>query len=341
MCSRVMTEHGLRLLENEMNKQTRVSSAFSIVLMLFIPSTTPAAEVDWAKVDTATVKVFYPGVASWEFLRTKDHGRGASVVRKNEKSCADCHVGKDGGYDIKADQIISGELKTAESKLPFEPQPIAGATGFKDLKLQAAYDGENIHLRIQWQGSGASVVNPAIATDGKADRIALQISNNIGSFKNYGCYITCHGDQDGMPDNSGTEVTLYGYYTRDKNGSIKDQTTLDDYLSKGQFIDLLEASFAGNEVKTADMHILDKRLEDNNDLTASGGFENGTYTVVISRKLSTGDKNDIVLSEGGTFNLGIAVHDNQNEGRKHYTSFPVSIGLSSSAADADINAQKF
>src|SRR3989304_2058754 len=130
--------------------------------MLFIPSTTPAAEVDWAKVDAATVKVFYPGVASWEFLRTKDHGRGASVVRKNEKSCADCHVGKDGGYDIKADQIISGVLKTAESKLPFEPQPIAGATGFKDLKLQAAYDGENIHLRIQWQGSGASVGNPAI-----------------------------------------------------------------------------------------------------------------------------------------------------------------------------------
>ena len=312
-----------------------------LVLGFFCISTVNAAEVDWPKVETTTVKVFYPGVASWEFLRSEDHGRGASVVKKNKKSCADCHVGKDGGYDIKADQIISGELKMTESKEPFEPQPIAGATGFKDLKLQAAYDSENIYLRIQWQGSGASVTDPAIATDGKADRIALQISNNIGSFNNYGCYITCHGDQDGMPDNSGTEVTLYGYYTRDKDGSVRDQATLDGYLSKGQFIDLLEASFVGNEVKTEDMHILDKRIQDNNDLTATGGFENGTYTVVITRKLSTGDKNDIVLSEGGIFNLGIAIHDNQNEGRKHYTSFPVSIGLSSSAADANINSRKF
>src|SRR3989304_8988179 len=121
--------------------------------MLFIPSTTPAAEVDWAKVDAATVKVFYPGVASWEFLRTKDHGRGASVVRKNEKSCADCHVGKDGGYDIKADQIISGELHKTETKEPFEPQPVQDAAGCKELKIQAAYDDKNIYLRFQWQGS--------------------------------------------------------------------------------------------------------------------------------------------------------------------------------------------
>ena len=296
-----------------------------------------AADVDWGSVESKTVKVFYPGQASWEFLRSKDHGRGASVVKKMNKTCADCHVGKDGGYDIRADEIISGTKQKAESKESFEPQPIAGATGFKDVKIQTAYDKENIYLRFQWQGSGASVTDPSIATDNKADRIALQISNNIGSFKNYGCYITCHDDEDGMPGNSGTDVTLYGYYTRDKDGNAKDQGTLDGYLSKGQFIDLLEASFVGNEVKTKDMHVLNKRSDDNNDVTATGGFENGTYTVVITRKLSTGDKNDITLADGATFSLGIAIHDNKNHGRKHYTSFPVSIGLSTAA---DINARK-
>jgi hypothetical protein len=306
--------------------------------MLLIPDTTPAADVDWNKVETKTFKVFYPGQASWEFLRSENHGRGASVVKKMNKTCADCHVGKDGGYDIKADQIISGELQQSESKKPFEPEPIPGAPGFKDVTIQAAYDGEKIYLRFQWQGSGTSVTDPSIATDNKADRIALQISNNIGSFKNYGCYITCHDNQDGMPGNSGTDVTLYGYYTRDKDGNVKDQGTLDGFLSKGQFIDLLEAGFAGNEIKTKDMRVLDKRSDDNNDLTATGGFENGTYTVILTRMLSTGDKNDITLVDGAAFSLGIAIHDNKNNGRRHYTSFPVSIGLSTAA---DINARKF
>jgi hypothetical protein len=306
--------------------------------MLLISPTTPAAEIDWSKVEAKAIKAFYPGQASWEFLISANHGKGASVVRKMDKACADCHVGEGGNYDIKADQIISGTIKKSESKEPFEPEPVPGTPGFIDVTIQAAYDEENIYLRFQWQGSGASVTDPTIAADGKADRIALQISDNIGSFKNYGCFITCHDDQDGMPEHRDAEVTLYGYYSRDKNGNVKDQAVLDGYLSKGQFIDLLEVGFAGNEVNTEDMYILDKRHHDNEDLNATGGFENGTYTVLITRKLSTGDARDIVLSNGGTFNIGVAVHDNQNKGRKHYTSFPFSIGLST---PADINARKF
>ena len=322
-----------------MNMSARISIAFSVaIILLSIPLTAPSAEIDWSKVESRTVKVFYPGQASWEFLRSENHGRGASVVKKMNKTCSDCHVGKDGGYDIKADEIISGSKQQSESKKPFEPQPMEGTAGFKDVTIQAAYDQNNIYLRFQWQGSGASVTDPSIASDNLADRIAIQISNKIGSFKAFGCYITCHDDQDGMPENKGSEVTLYGYYTRAKGGGIKDQATLDGYLSKGQFIDLLEASIVGSEVKTIDMHVLDKRHEDNNDITATGGFENGTYTVAVSRKLSTGDVKDITLTDGDSFSIGVAIHDNKNNGRKHYTSFPVSIGLSS---EADINARKF
>jgi hypothetical protein len=296
-----------------------------------------AADVDWNGVEAKTVKVFYPGVASWEFMGDKDHGTGAAPVKTLKKGCSECHVGETGEYDINADAIIAGTHKKSKSGAPLEPQPIAGAKGFIDVKVQAAYDADNFYLRLQWAGSGASVKDAALAANDKADRISVQIADKISTFRNYGCYITCHDDQEGMPANRGAETHLYGYYTRDK-GAVKDKATLDGYRSKGQFMDLWIASFAGNEVKTEDESVLDDRTADNNDLTAAGSFENGAYTVVITRKLATGDANDIALVEGTPFSIGIAVHDNGNGGRKHYTSFPVSIGL---ATAADITAKKF
>ena len=59
---------------------------------------------------------------------------------------------------------------------------------------------------------------------------------------------------------------------------------------------------------------------------------------MITRKLSTGDKGDIELEDGKAFSAGISIHDNMHKGRHHYTSFPVSIGLS---ASGDITAKKF
>ena len=91
-------------------------------------------------------------------------------------------------------------------------------------------------------------------------------------------------------------------------------------------------------MKTEDQYVLESRHEDQNDLTATGSFKGGIYTVVITRKLSTGDKGDIALIDGKAFSIGISVHDNKNKGRKHYTSFPVSIGLS---ASGDVSAKKF
>ena len=87
-----------------------------------------------------------------------------------------------------------------------------------------------------------------------------------------------------------------------------------------------------------DEYVLDSRHEDQNDLTATGSFEGGKYTVVITRKLSTGDVKDIQLQDGKAFSVGISIHDNKNKGRKYYVSFPVSIGLSSSG---DVPARKF
>jgi mono/diheme cytochrome c family protein len=297
------------------------------ILAVFSTSNVHAAEIDWGQVDAKTIKTFYPGVSSWDFMKGKDHGTGANVVKKMGKSCADCHVGKDGSYDIKSDQIISGELKMVASGDAFEPEPLTGMPGFKDVSLQAAYDAENIYLRLQWPGSGAST------SEEDADRVSIQIANKIKSFNLYGCFVSCHDDQSDMPENRGEEKKLYGYFAKGKS-----QDKLDGYLSKGQFLDLWEASFVGTEVKTEDYYVLEDRHEDQNDLTATGNFEGGKYTVVFTRKLSTGDAKDIKLQDGKRFSIGISIHDNKNKGRKHYVSFPVSIGLSTSG---DVTARKF
>ena len=309
--------------------QTLIFSLFLIAAAFCIPSAS-AGEPDWGQVPAKTIKTFYPGVASWDFMTGKDHGTGGNVVKKLEKACADCHVAKDGSYDIKSDKIISGELKKVETKEPLEQEPLAGMSGFKDVSVQAAYDAENIYLRFQWQGSGASVADPALK---EADRVSIQLADKIKSFNDYGCFISCHDDQTGMPENRGEEKKLYGYFAKDKP-----RDKLDDYLSKGQFLDLWEASFAGNEIKTGDEYILEDRHEDKNDLSATGGFADGKYTVVVTRKLATGDTGDIVLKDGKAFSMGISIHDNKNKGRKHYTSFPLSVGLS---VAGDVTAKKF
>lgn len=311
-------------------------SVITALLSLFAVSAAGAAEVDWNQVQGKVIKVLYPGVASLDFMKGADHGTGATPVATMKKACVDCHISKDGKYDINADKIVTGELKMIDSGEPLEPSRPAGMQGFKDVEIKAAYDAESIHLRFQWQGSGASVADASLARDGRADRLSVQINSAVQSFGKYGCWITCHDDQTDMPENRGKEVKLYTYFAR-KDGAAQPQDKLDGFRSKGQFVDLWIASFEGAKVKAEDEHILADRSVDPANVSASGGFSNGKYTVVLSRKLVTGDPLDIELKDGSVFVIGVSVHDNKNKGRKHYVSFPVSIGL---ATAADVAAHR-
>ena len=321
-----------------MKKRTKFGSLI-LCAVLSIGASANAAEIDWSKVKGKTVKAFYPGVSSWEFLKGDDHGKGGPVVSSGEDSCATCHVSKAGKYDIDSDNIITGKKKKVASGTPFEPEAITGMKGFKDVEVKAAYDAENIYLRLEWEGVGASVKDPSLGAKHLVDEIAVQLNGNIKAFRNYGCYITCHDDQEGMPQDNKKETHLYGFYTREKElGAVKPKDKIDGYLSKGQFIDLWEAFFVGDKITIKDQYILDSRREDKNDVEATGSFASGKDVVVLKRKLVTGEATDIVLKDGAAFNIGIAVYDNKQTHRKHYTTFPLSIGL---GAPADIAAEKF
>ena len=185
-----------------------VLAAFAAVPAL---AADPAA-IDWSKVDARTVTLFFPGQASYEWLRTPAHP-GASRVQR-EAACLTCHAGLE---KAMGDKLVKGG--------PLEPMPVAGKNGSVDLKVQVAYDATNAYFRLQWK-----TLNPYGGTehqylryDGKEwkvygypkldkvvqegkqpgiyeDRLAIMIDDGkVPGFAKQGCWLTCHDGQRDMP----------------------------------------------------------------------------------------------------------------------------------------------
>ena len=330
---------------------------FIFTLILVWHSPAQAKDISWDKVGTQKITMFYPGVVSWEFLNSEDHSLGGKNIRKGKKNCTDCHVSKDTGIDLRVEEIVTGKLQMKKSQKPFEPEPISGKNGFLDLNIQAAYDDEYVYLRLQWPSQGLSWNNPKLAEDGLPDRVSIQLnhlSDKEEYLSRYGCFRPCHNDLNSMPNSPSKEqvkknvyygtikrddVRLYAFYTRtDGWAAMKADKELQGFLKDSGLIDLWKIEFKGKEPSAEDGWILeDRRKDDKEDIKADGNWENGKYVVRITRKLQTGDPRDIQLKEGDVIFTGIAVHDEKTNHRKHYVSFPMSIGL---GAEGDIKAER-
>lgn len=329
---------------------TTLSTAFALVFAL--SGLSFSAAPDWDAADSKKVTLFYPGTASWEFLNSPDHGLGARVIKDAKKACIKCHISETGDYDIRAEEIASGSLKMKKSGKIFEPEPMENKKGFIDATVQAAYDSEYLYLKVEWASSGESARNESIAKD-KLDRLSVQLNKGNAFFRNYGCFVTCHNDLRFMPESPSKDevkknpyysaldrdsVKLYAFYTRNEGwGKIKDKKELASIKEDG-FIDLWEAELKGQKTSTEDAWVFEDRQKDaKDDLKADAGWKNNKYSVVIKRKLKTNDDKDVSLSDGDTFSIGVAIHDNGAKFREHYVTFPFSIGL---GAEGDLRAQK-
>jgi hypothetical protein len=69
---------------------------------------------------------------------------------------------------------------------------------------------------------------------------------------------------------------------------------------------------------------------------ATASFEGGRWTVVLTRKLNSGDPDDLPLAGGNTYPVGFAVHDDSTTARWHYVSWPLTMSLG--GTDAHVNA---
>lgn len=73
---------------------------------------------------------------------------------------------------------------------------------------------------------------------------------------------------------------------------------------------------------------------DNNSIS---GWKDGMWTTVLIRPLGLANADDKALKEGGVYNVGFAVHDDNITTRGHFVSFNKTLGL---GAKADIQAVK-
>lgn len=172
------------------------------------------AKINWSKIPTVTVPLFYPGQSTYEWLRSDGHKGGAKEVKRGD-ACMSCHDEKDAEMDLGNKLVKAG---------PLEPMPVPGKSGYKPLKVQAAYDAKNAYLRFQWKtdnaysgtehqylrydGHGWEVWGypklDKVVHEGKQpgvyeDRMTIMLDDGkVAGFAKQGCWLTCH---DGQRDN--------------------------------------------------------------------------------------------------------------------------------------------
>ncbi|WP_342616756.1 ethylbenzene dehydrogenase-related protein [Rhodoferax sp. GW822-FHT02A01] len=166
--------------------------------------------IDWTKIPTATITLFYPGQTTYEWTRSKAHG--GNVKATKGVACAYCHDESDAEQEFGAKLVKGGDL---------EPTPVIGKNGSVDLKAQAAFDDKNAYLRFQWKTKNPypGTEHQYLRFDGKEwkvygypkldkvvqdglqpgiyeDRLAIMIDDGkVPDFAAQGCWLTCHDGQ--------------------------------------------------------------------------------------------------------------------------------------------------
>lgn len=173
------------------------------------------ARINWSKIPVVKVPLFFPGQSSYEWLRSEEHKNAAKEVRRGD-ACLSCHDEKDAEKDMGEKIVKGGRL---------EPTPVAGKSGYKELRVQAAYDAKNAYLRFQWKTDNpyAGTEHQYLRFDGREwkvwgypkldkpvqenkeqglyeDRMSIMLDDGkVPGFAKQGCWLTCHDGERDMP----------------------------------------------------------------------------------------------------------------------------------------------
>lgn len=309
--------------------------------------------IDWSGIEAKTVSLFYPGQASYEWVQNgKDHG-GARPFLKSGERCAECHLKEVKDMGAK---IVSGSKA--------EATPIPGKRAYIDVRLQAAYDANNVYFRFQWPGGPH---NPVPFVDGgKMDptnetKIAVMFAGSgVERVEQAGCWVTCHNDSRYMPDapkpealaaspakdaidlkggltkylaETRTEIEIKGDDGKPRGGGdkLKPKDEIAGLPAKGIFMDLLRYRSGGAAENGS---VLEQRIMSGGvEAKAQGGKEGDTWTVVLSRPLKSDKPGDISFETGKIYTMSIALHDDFTAARFHHVSLEYKFGLDAKGAE--------
>jgi len=273
----------------------------SVGLLAAISTSAPAwsaPPADWSAIPTTTVKLFFPGQSSYEWLRSPGHKRADKKVIEGD-ACTSCHEGEE--QDM-GQVLVSGEK--------LEPHPIEGKQAVIDLGVQAAYDGENAYFRFQWKTRNdfPGIAHPHWRFDGQEwkvigwprldeevwgegqpaiyeDRLSMMVDDgSVPSFAEQGCWLSCHTAMRDMPDQAKSDdvkahpllgeglkkkdVRKYLPGSRSNDDASWDQTKTADEIAAlkaaGGFVDLMQ--WRGHRSRPVGMaddgYVLEYRLSD-------------------------------------------------------------------------------
>ena len=276
-------------------------------------ATAPAAggtvtALDWSKVPTRQIKVFYPGQAGLEWIMNKaDHSSAADIVEK-KRACAKCH---EGDANEVGTAIVTGK-PVGVSKTVMEPTPPPGKVGFIPVTFQTTHDGNKIYFRFEWvpPKNGDKKLDPK--NEVKLTMMFDGGGTVEGSELN-GCWGTCHVDLRTMKDAKDDKKTKY-------------ITGAD--LAGGKFMDLIQFR-SGKGQAPVDGWVDSERHMDGgkSGLKAEGKKEGNKWVVVFERSLAGGGKGDHAITADKVYNFGFALHEDFTNARFHYVSLGYQFGL--------------
>ena len=327
-------------------------------------STTSNINVDWAKANSRDIGVFYPGTASIEWILGRRHG-GKRAFTKGDR-CTECH----------AEEIadIGNNIVSGESEKDLEPNVIPGKRGFIDVTIDATHDAENLYLRFSWADGDHAAV--PFVEGGKMDpenpmKLAFMIATDDAEYADRaGCWGTCHADANSMPfapegdvlkgsdlakrldfnTVKGTGVTKYVKESRSKIeikgrrgkalggwDKLKDQGDIDAAQKANQYMDILRYKSGTKEVEDGQI-LAERNMHGGQGAEVEASLKNGTWSVVVKRKLNSDKAGDVSIEAGKVYNFGFAIHDDYSSARYHHVSFGYKLALDN--ADAEVNATK-
>lgn len=330
--------------------------------------TAPAASninVDWGKASSKDIGVFYPGTASIEWILGRKHG-GKRAFTKGDR-CIECH-----GKEI-AD--IGNNIVTGESEKKLEPNVIPGKRGHIDVTIDSTHDAENLYLRFSWpDGEHAAV---PFVDGGKMDpenpmKLAFMLATDDVEYADRaGCWGTCHADANSMPfgpdadtlkgsdlakrlkfdTGSGTGVTKYLKESRTKLelkgrggkslggwDKLKDQSDIDAAQKSNQFMDVVRYKSGTKEVEDGQI-LAERDMHKGVGAAVEASLKNGTWSVVVKRKLKSDKAGDVSIEAGKVYNFGFAIHDDYSSARYHHVSFGYKLALDNAEAEVNVTKQ--